>query len=318
MRRGLHTLALIVTLALGATPIPASATPPGENGLIVFAADTGDGYELYTIGGDGSGLTQITDQDEGDAVTPDWSPDGTRIAFALERPEGPEFCAVMIMDADGSDIADLTAGQNPDGWSGCEGQPSFTPDGERIVFGRYDDQTNVEDIWSMDLTGGDRVAITDGNGHGVTDPNVSPDGERVSFVEFNGEELGQALAAVDMDGTAYDRLTRFKLDVATKHDWAPNGRRIVFTVNADRSEEPANIATIRPDGSSLRYLTGYVRPSHRAYVGGYSPDGQWIVFRLEIGDRSGLFRMHRDGTGRETLIPLGELRPRFIDWGPTG
>ena len=38
--------------------------------------------------------------------------------------------------------------------------------------------------------------------------------------------------------------------------------------------------TVRPDGSDWTYLTHYPA-GYRANVGGYSPDGQWIVFRLE-------------------------------------
>ena len=71
-----------------------------------------------------------------------------------------------------------------------------------------------------------------------------------------------------------------------------------------------------PNGGDLTYLTHYRKPTHRAYVGGYSPNGRWIVFRLEIGDRSGLFRMHPDGSHIKTIIPMSAFRPRFIDWGP--
>jgi hypothetical protein len=39
------------------------------------------------------------------------------------------------------------------------------------------------------------------------------------------------------------------------HDWAPDGRHLVITDNANDPAKPANIATIRPDGTGLRYLT---------------------------------------------------------------
>ena len=74
-----------------------------------------------------------------------------------------------------------------------------------------------------------------------------------------------------------------------------------------------------PDGATLTYLTHYKRPTHRTYVGGYSPNGKWIVFRLEIGERWGLFRMHPDGSRtlvRTGFLPNMSLRPSVIDWGP--
>jgi Tol biopolymer transport system component len=311
---------VVVAVAALAALIPASpaarATSPAQNGLIVFSAETRrSGYEVFTIDADGNDLTRLTHL-QGDAVNPDWSPDGTRIVFELDHGDGPVFCSIELMDADGTDVVDLTTDQNPDGWSGCEGQPSFTPDGSRIVFGQYDDTTNVEAIWSMDVTGGDRVEVTEGIGRGVTDPNVSPDGKTLSVVAYNGRDLGQGLMTTALDGTDPHRIVPFRLDVAVKHDWAPDGEHLVFTDNADRFTKPANVATVAPDGTGMTYLTHFRRSSHRAYVGGYSPNGRWIVFRIEVGDRSGLFRMHPDGSGVRTIIPMGAFRPRFIDWGP--
>jgi Tol biopolymer transport system component len=302
-------------LCVGAA-MPVRATYPARNGLILFGAETRrSGYELFTVQADGTDRTRLTHLD-GDAVQPDWSPDGTLIVFELDHPEGPVFCSIELMNADGSEIVDLTTSQNPAGWSGCEHQPSFTPDGKRILFGHFDDTTGVESIQSMNLTGGNRLEVSDGIGKGVTDPNVSPDSATVSFIAHNGEELGQAIMTSAMDGTNVDRIVPFRRDIAIKHDWAPDGAHIVFTDNADRFTKPANIATVTPDGGDLTYLTHYRRPNHRAYVGGYSPNGRWIVFRLEIGDRSGLFRMHPDGSHIKTILPMSAFRPRFIDWGP--
>lgn len=318
MRRFVGATIVAVTsvmLCLGAA-VPVRATYPARNGLILFGAETRrSGYELFTIQADGTDLTRLTHLD-GDAVHPDWSPDGTQIVFEFDHPDGPVFCSIELMNADGSEMVDLTTDQNPVGWSGCEAQPSFTPDATRILFEHYDDTTDIDTIQSMNLTGHNRVEVTDGIGKGVTDPNVSPDGATVSFIAGNGEDLKQAIMTSALDGTNLERIVPFRLDIAVKHDWAPDGAHIVFGDNADRLTKPANIATVTPDGGGLTYLTHYRKPTHRAYVGGYSPNGRWIVFRLEIGDRAGLFRMHPDGSHIKTILPMSAFRPRFIDWGP--
>jgi Tol biopolymer transport system component len=286
----------------------AFATYPGHNGRLVFGGETQAGTQLYTVRPNGTDLRRITDL-PGDAVQADWSPDGTRIVFELDHPEGDPFCSIELVNADGSGRVDLTGASH-----GCEAQPSFTPDGRRIVFERYDDVTNVDAIWSMDLAGGTRQLITTGSG-GVTDPNVSPDGKTLSFIDYNGLDLGQALATTRIDGSGLFHLTPFTFDVAIKQDWAPDGRQLVFGDNADDFSKPANIATIRPDGTGLRYITDLRSPDTRAYVGGYSPDGNWIVFRLEDHGRYALYRMRPDGGAKHVILPLSDFRPRGIDWG---
>ena len=75
------------------------------------------------------------------------------------------------MNADGSAMVVL-----PPGARRPEGDPSFTPDGTRIVFERFVPDTNDDAIWSMKVDGTDRRgSIRPG---GATDPNVSPDGRR--------------------------------------------------------------------------------------------------------------------------------------------
>ena len=52
-------------------------------------------------------------------------------------------------------------------------------------------------------------------------------------------------------------------------------------------------------------------------MGSYSPDGQWIAFRLEDHGQYGLYRMRDDGIPAADS-PLSGLKPRYIDWGPAG
>jgi Tol biopolymer transport system component len=74
--------------------------------------------------------------------------------------------------------------------------------------------------------------------------------------------------------------------------------------------------TIRPDGTQLRSVTNYEGGDVKAFVGSYSPNGQWIVFRLEDHGLFGLYKIHPDGSGLTAILTLSSFRPRFIAWGP--
>jgi len=114
------------------------------------------------------------------------------------------------------------------------------------------------------------------------------------------------------------QVTPFEFNVAAKQDWSPDGKRLVFSKDGNVLVPgvSANIATIHPDGTELRLVTQYQGGDISAFVGSYSPDGRWIVFRLNDHGQFGLFKIHPDGTHLKTIIPLSSFRPRFIDWGP--
>ena len=119
---------------LMAAATPAHATFPGVNGRIAFQVQVSpDAHiQIYTVRPNGHDLQQITNFDDGDAVNPDWSPGGRQILFEIDRDHAP-FCSVALMNADGSDIVELTANEDV-----CENDPHFTPDGASIVFDRFD------------------------------------------------------------------------------------------------------------------------------------------------------------------------------------
>jgi Tol biopolymer transport system component len=130
-------------------------------------------------------------------------------------------------------------------------------------------------------------------------------------------EVEQALFASTLDGRRQLQLMPFDVEVAIKHDWAPDGSRLVFTSNADfvHEGESANIGTIRPNGTGTRYLTRFAGGEVNAFVGGYSPSGRRIAFRLEDHGQYALMTMRIDGKHLRTVLPLSPLRPRYIDWG---
>ena len=296
-RAAILAIAVLTVAALALAP-GVGATVPGRNGLIAFHADIGDGGpQIFTIRSNGKQLRQITHVD-GVAALPDWSPDGRRIAFTLDD------CAIALMDGDGANLHVVAS--DP---SLCMSDASFTPDGSRLVYTRFDVALEVEQIWSMKTDGSDQRSVTDAGG---PDPNVSPDGRKISF---KGPPDG-ALFVANIDGSAPVQISP-SISVTYKHDWAPDGQHLVVSDNSDPSpDEAVNIVTVRPDGSDWRYLTHYPA-GYRANVGGYSPDGQWIIFRLQgPGLVPTMYRIRPDGTDLHALYQSSTIVPRFIDWGP--
>ena len=297
---GLSVVAMSLSLV---NPTTATAAFPGKNGLIAFGAQTGNGGQLFTVQRDGSELRQIT-HGPGEATTPDWSPDGRWLAYSLDE------CNIALVRADGTGQR-IIPSQTPDG---CETDPAFTPDGRRLVFERYDAVADDDAIWIMNLNGTDRRRIGTGPG-GAATPEVSPDGQTITFLSFTPNNL-TALFAMSISGGTVRQVTPTLYGIAFKHDWAPDASQLVLTDNADNLDHPANLVTIRPDGTGLRYLTDLKTADQRALAGGYSPDGKWIAYRLEHGDQNALMIVRADGQGTHAVLPFSSFRPRFIDWGP--
>jgi Tol biopolymer transport system component len=90
---------------------------------------TEEGYDLYTVRPDGSGLEPLVVR-KGYEHFGAWSPDGTEILFT----SGPSYddatydSDVYVMQADGSNVRQLTS------WEGFDSFPTWSPDGTWIAF----------------------------------------------------------------------------------------------------------------------------------------------------------------------------------------
>jgi hypothetical protein len=80
-------LPLATLLCTVLTAGSALATFPGKNGRIVFTANTGGTFQVYTINPDGSKMVQLTNPPptENSTLFPSYSPDGLRVFCGLFR-----------------------------------------------------------------------------------------------------------------------------------------------------------------------------------------------------------------------------------------
>jgi Tol biopolymer transport system component len=311
---------------------PAGATFPGKNARIAFSLDTDSGIQINTIRPNGQDLQQITSLTE-NALGSDWSPDGTKIVFEFDA-SGDDFgygCRIEMMNADGSDIVDLT----PKSWvakDGCAYNPSFTPDGKRIVFVATrcrDEIACPRTLWSMNLQGRNRrriIHIWNIGSFDMHSPRVSPDGRWILFtvvdetVVVNGVHGNRkALYMVRPNGTHLTQVVPYRLDVCVcGGDWAPNQHKIVSSSQAGPTPVPgnaSNLFTVRPDGTHLHYLTHSRNTDVSTGVGSYSPNGRWITYkRATASGQYRLMRIHPSGRGRSLIA---RLHANFYsrDWG---
>ncbi|MFN2425868.1 MAG: hypothetical protein ABR587_05425 [Candidatus Binatia bacterium] len=120
----------VVCLALAAVflarPQPAAATTPGENGRILYMANS----NLWSMCPDGSGTRFLTSGFIADA---EWSPDGERIAFST--PDTANGGGLWVMHWDGSDPVQITGENLPGGYRG-DAIPEWSPDGRYLAFAR--------------------------------------------------------------------------------------------------------------------------------------------------------------------------------------
>src|SRR5207237_328246 len=148
MRR-LVWLAGVLLAFVFIVPLPAKATFPGANGRIAFSSDFSDPSQIYTMRSDGTDLRQLTHVSAGHAaVSPAWSPDGTRIAFTLNN-------RIWVMNADGAGKQKLT---HRDGFE--DHSPSWSPDGTQILFSRCDVSFGFEAYCDIDLMSSDGTGLT--------------------------------------------------------------------------------------------------------------------------------------------------------------
>ena len=99
-----------------------------------------------------------------DDMDPDWSPDGTKIAFVSDRNDG-EY-QIYVMGADGKNQIRLTDGPRRKRY------PDWAPDGQKIAFAVHDGISHIE---VMDADGHNRVMLE----NNASGPSWSPDGVRL-------------------------------------------------------------------------------------------------------------------------------------------
>lgn len=258
-----------------------------DGSAAVFAADCAAPHDIFSMQPGGSGVTRIT-QTATDEIDPSLSPDGTRIAFTRVDSAGCAGCNHIVWTSrlDGSDAQSVSLPVRPSSPILQDDRPSFSPDGSRVVFSRWDSSVSDQaHLAEAPARGGEATSLKPFGQNPAWGPariafdgpqgveTVAPDGSGPQAVAHttkldSGVPAWSAdgrLALLEWEGRALTILlpaTGKRIPLAGLHAppfgspglaWSPDGSRFAFTA-ADR-DGVADVWTIGADGTGLTRVT---------------------------------------------------------------
>lgn len=286
----------------GASLTPRSPTAAGVGG----SSSTSGGPSPTGIAAASSATTVSAG---GATQTPAPTPIGGgigQIAFASARTGLPQ---VFLMNVDGTDIQQITT--NADG--AC--QPSWAPDGQRLVFTspcRVNQVTYPgSGLWIINLDGSSMEPLRTEPG-GDYDPAWGPDGNLIAFTSIRN--VRPQVFVYDLEtGEATALSDRFDYD--SQAVWAPDGSLIAFA--STRSEEQQLYVGGAQGWAHDRLARGGVLDAHPDW----SHDGGRVLYERQLGGVPRLFVIRneeRGGTGQQ-ICPEGPLAVQPMaegSWSP--
>ncbi|MBP1635248.1 MAG: ptpA 5 [Acidobacteria bacterium] len=225
-----------------------------------------------------SGRTFQLTRGEKSAVNPDWSPDGTWLAFTSGR--SGDKTQLFAIRPDGGEAIQLTSAENGVGgyeWSPDGTQVAFTSSDrdEKQVKARRDELGDFEvvrkeyayqQLWTLDVAEAMKAPVagtqrTKKRDFSIGSFSWSPDGARIAFSATLNPDLIQGGTAdiyvLDLAGDTVRRL----VDQPGPDDdprWSPDGRTIVFSSamgNPKYYHANSRLAVVPADGGKPRSIT---------------------------------------------------------------
>ena len=205
-----------------------------------YAWDYDDSMDIFAAPLDGGQPRRLTDAPGYDAEG-SYSPDGRQIVFCslrdafpvenLSPEERKRFATdpahsgeIYIMNADGSDQRRLTDA------AGYDGGPFFSPDGQRIIWRRFDQSGMNADIYTMKTDGSDIRRLT--NFHSMSwAPFYHPSGEYVIFTSNKHGFENFELFVVDVQGEREPIRVTFTDGFDGLPVFSPDGKKLCWAAS---------------------------------------------------------------------------------------
>jgi len=152
-------------------------------------------------------LTQLTffKEQDGKAVDPDFSPDGSQIVFCLIKGQAQ---TLYLVNADGTGLTEISLGFDP----------SWNPVEDKIAY------TSNNQIYIMNSDGTGKTQLTTENSN--ANPAWNPDGTKISYTYYEGGKA--SIWTMNSDGTGKTPLTTSSDGESSLPSFSYDGLKIVY------------------------------------------------------------------------------------------
>jgi serine/threonine protein kinase len=227
-----------------------------------------------------------------------WSANQAKLVWVTNRSGSVE---IWVRLPDGSERAAVTAADFPLGTTEWLMNPSLSPDGDRLVYGRIG-QDGFVNLWISSLSGGSPVRLTNAEPSEEEEygGSWSPDGSRFAYLGFKAGK--GSVMTVKTSGSATPVTLKEGARVYLS-DWSQTGEWITY-----HDDNGWNLMS--SDGKTSKFL-GKIETSYLAF----SKDGR-LLYGIQTGeteadrDRATLFSLDPVTLKQKVIKELGkELVP---------
>ena len=307
---------------------------------LALTLDMGSGLpRLYTARIDGTDLrelVQYADLPPGrwGIWSPQWSPDGSRIAFTMIQDNNEREYYVGWVSADGGATQFYSV-------SGDEHEPQWSPDGQWLAYIAYEERVagadiqsiaaptpvppagqsapespmiREADLWVVSADGETKNRLTTFDTGSVRGPRWSPDGQLIGFTYSPSPSNDQFWMIANQPGAIATQLS-FEWSLVLDTTWLPDSSAMLAAVRDFQSTRENLLWRIPLVGLADTDATVYLNNRELGFADypRFSADGQWLAFRsaynialVDLSNQSW------------TLLDENTVGNTPPIWGPTG
>lgn len=215
-----------------------------------YSWDYDEYYDIYESDRRGTYFKNLT-KTKGYNAEAAYSPDGKKIVFASNRMAYSQtlsakekelfkidpayFMEIYIMDADGSNVKQLTK------TSGYDGGPFFSADGKKITWRRFSENGAIAEIYTMNSDGTNQRQITRLNAMSWA-PYFHPSGDYLIFATNRHGFANFELYLVDVKGKSSPVRVTSTNGFDGLPVFSPDGKKLAWTSNRSANQSQIYMA----------------------------------------------------------------------------